>query len=83
MPALNPYFCIKGNSCTGVWSPRILEALHDARPEVEYEELLDSFGDMTINHNGQLVINSSTGYYKAQLKSLKLSNYALLDLVVI
>ena len=50
---------------------------------MQYEELLDSFGDMTINHNGQLVINPSTGYYKAQLKSLKLSNYGLLDLVVI
>lgn len=38
-PLLNPYFQLKNNETTGLWSDSILYALNDARPDVSFKEL--------------------------------------------
>lgn len=38
---LNPYFQLQNDKCTGLWSKKILETLHEVRPEIHFEELSD------------------------------------------
>lgn len=38
---LNPYFQLQNNKCTGLWSEKILETLHEVRPDAHFEELSD------------------------------------------
>lgn len=38
---LNPYFQLQNDKCTGLWSEKILETLHEARPDTHFEELSD------------------------------------------
>ena len=40
-PQVKPYFNLTNNECKGVWSPEILEALNESRPEAKYVELTD------------------------------------------
>ncbi|KAJ5496181.1 hypothetical protein N7463_008168 [Penicillium fimorum] len=40
-PPLNPYFQLRNNECTGLWSDDILEALHMNRPSASFVELTD------------------------------------------
>ncbi|RAK71399.1 uncharacterized protein BO72DRAFT_453745 [Aspergillus fijiensis CBS 313.89] len=53
-PPLNPYFQLVDGECTGLWSERILEALHEARPEAHYVELSDGIYPQ-YGHNRQIV----------------------------
>lgn len=76
VPPLNPYFTLKDGWCSGVWSPDILQELERVRPNVRFEELSESFGEVTINKDGRLVI--SPEFPRSRALSLKLSNYALL-----
>lgn len=41
LPLQNPYFELKDNKCTGLWSNDILNALHESRPEASFVELSD------------------------------------------
>ncbi|KAE8151479.1 hypothetical protein BDV25DRAFT_92142 [Aspergillus avenaceus] len=38
-PPLNPYFQLMDTNCCGLWSERIVELLHEARPHAQFEEL--------------------------------------------
>ncbi|RAL11888.1 uncharacterized protein BO97DRAFT_434934 [Aspergillus homomorphus CBS 101889] len=53
-PPLNPYFQLLDGQCTGLWSERILETLHEARPEAHYLELSDGIYPQ-YGHNRQIV----------------------------
>ncbi|PWY78048.1 hypothetical protein BO94DRAFT_472422 [Aspergillus sclerotioniger CBS 115572] len=53
-PPLNPYFQLVDNECTGLWSERILETLHEARPQAHYVELSDGIYPQ-YGHNRQIV----------------------------
>ncbi|KAM0498981.1 hypothetical protein D7B24_007147 [Verticillium nonalfalfae] len=84
LPPLNPYFLLRGDSCLGIWSGRILSELKDARPRASYEELSETFGDIGINKDGRLVISGSgANYQRSQFRSLKVNNYHLLATSII
>ncbi|GLA32655.1 hypothetical protein AnigIFM63326_000864 [Aspergillus niger] len=53
-PPLNPYFQLSDNECTGLWNERILETLHEARPQAHYAELSDGIYPQ-YGHNRQIV----------------------------
>ncbi|GAB1207400.1 hypothetical protein APSETT445_006116 [Aspergillus pseudonomiae] len=38
-PPLNPYFQLIDDECSGLWSERILDMLHEARPQAHFIEL--------------------------------------------
>lgn len=40
-PQLKPYFELTNNQCSGLWSPAILDALHQSRPAAKFVELED------------------------------------------
>ncbi|KAH6692678.1 hypothetical protein F5X68DRAFT_259290 [Plectosphaerella plurivora] len=79
-PALNPFFTIKDGICTGVWSEKIVDALNDARPDTRFEDLSDTFGEVSMNHDGQLVFSPAS--YNAHIISLKLDNYATIAPII-
>ncbi|KAK2805217.1 hypothetical protein FQN51_000740 [Onygenales sp. PD_10] len=71
---LNPYFQLDQNQCTGLWSENILEALHEARPNAEFELLADGILP-------QYGINSQTGtrmYPRTRPRSIKASTYKII-----
>lgn len=74
MPPLNPYFMLRDGWCTGVWSENILAELEASRPTAQFVELSDSFGEITINKNGQMVLPHDIS--RRGVISLKMSNYA-------
>ncbi|KAI1433490.1 hypothetical protein GGR50DRAFT_497356 [Xylaria sp. CBS 124048] len=76
VPALNPYFLLRDGWCSGVWSEQILEEIHRVRPDIQFKEIVDSFGEVGINKEGRLLINPD--FPKSRVLSLKLSNYAML-----
>lgn len=41
IPQVKPYFRLKGNECTGLWSDAILKSLKRSRPLAKYVELAD------------------------------------------
>ncbi|KAJ5782018.1 hypothetical protein N7457_003792 [Penicillium paradoxum] len=53
-PALNPYFQLINNECTGLWSPEILEALRNSRPSASFVELEDGL-TVQCDENQQIV----------------------------
>ncbi|OTB17201.1 hypothetical protein K445DRAFT_310575 [Daldinia sp. EC12] len=77
VPPLNPYFMIKDGWCSGVWSEDILAEINRVRPDIRFEEMVDSFGEVGYNKEGRLVINPD--FPKSRVLSLKLSNYAMLS----
>jgi hypothetical protein len=76
-PPLNPYFLLRDNWCSGVWSDAIVAELNRSRPEARFEELSESFGEMGYHKNGRF--NFSGEFPKSKAMSIKLSNYALLS----
>ncbi|KAI0203502.1 hypothetical protein F4808DRAFT_21975 [Astrocystis sublimbata] len=76
VPPLNPYFLIRDGWCSGVWSDQILEELQRVRPQIQFNEIVDSFGEVGYNKEGRLVINPD--FPKSHVLSLKLANYAML-----
>ncbi|ODH13170.1 hypothetical protein ACO22_07531 [Paracoccidioides brasiliensis] len=71
---LNPYFQLVGNNCIGLWSENILAALHEARPNAEYELLDDGILP-------QYGINAQTGtriYPRTRPLSIKASSYKII-----
>ena len=53
-PLLNPYFQLKGNQCTGIWSDEILALLEKGRPEAGFVELHDVLGCVGLDKEGRL-----------------------------
>ncbi|KAH8196272.1 hypothetical protein TruAng_009553 [Truncatella angustata] len=77
VPPLNPYFVIKDGWCSGVWSDEIVAELSRVRPDVRFESMAESFGEVGYNKENRLVI--SPDFPKSRVLSLKLANYALLS----
>jgi hypothetical protein len=63
-----------------VWSEQILTELNRVRYDARFEELSDTFGDLSLNKEGRLLI--TPGYSRAPIRSLRLSNYALIQQAV-
>ena len=76
MPPLNPYFVIRDGWCSGVWSDMIVAEINRVRPDIRFEDMVESFGEVGYNKDGRLVIDPD--YPKPRVLSLKLSNYAML-----
>lgn len=51
-PLLNPYFQLRGNECTGIWSEEILALLEKGRPGVGFEVLCTALGGLGIDKEG-------------------------------
>ncbi|KAG5997297.1 hypothetical protein E4U43_002687 [Claviceps pusilla] len=73
LPPLNPYFLIANGQCSGVWNDTILAEMGRVRPEVSFAELSDSFGNISYNKDGRMVIVPE--YPRTRITSLKLANY--------
>lgn len=73
MPPLNPFFLLHNGRASGVWSDTIVAELNRVRPESQWEELSETFGEMTVSKDGRMVINAE--FPKKRVVSLKLSNY--------
>ncbi|KAL1850138.1 hypothetical protein Daus18300_013066 [Diaporthe australafricana] len=76
VPPLNPYFVLRDGWCSGVWSDAIVAELSRTRPDAQFEDLAESFGEVGINKDGRMVI--SPEFPRSRVLSLKLSNYAYL-----
>ena len=76
VPPLNPYFVMRDGWCSGVWSEAIVSELNRVRPDIRFEELSETFGEVGYNKEGRMVI--SPEFPKSRVLSLKLSNYAYL-----
>lgn len=73
-PLLNPYFQLVNNSCTGLWSAGILEALHTSRPEASFAELSDGiYPQFDVNHQ---VVGAI--YPRSRPKSIQVDTYRIL-----
>ncbi|KAI5921074.1 hypothetical protein F4810DRAFT_702542 [Camillea tinctor] len=77
VPPLNPYFMIRDGWCSGVWSDEIVAEINRVRPDIHFEEMVESFGEVGYNKEGRLVI--SPDFPKSRVLSLKLANYAMLS----
>ncbi|KAI1465300.1 uncharacterized protein F4812DRAFT_117023 [Daldinia caldariorum] len=77
VPPLNPYFMIRDGWCSGVWSEEIVTEINCVRPDIRFEDMVDSFGEVGYNKEGRLVINPD--FPKSRVLSLKLANYAMLS----
>lgn len=80
MPLLNPFFQLKDNQCTGLWSDKILLALSAARPEASYIELSEDFGGITYDKEGKIVPGEKTS--KTRPLSMKVSSYEAFSTVI-
>jgi hypothetical protein len=76
LPPLNPFFVMHNDRCEGVWSKRIMDEMYQVRPQVTFAELSHSFGNITYNKEGRMVVTPENP--SARITSLKLENYRLL-----
>ncbi|KAG0645528.1 hypothetical protein D0Z07_8489 [Hyphodiscus hymeniophilus] len=74
-PSLNPYFEIKDNVCTGIWSEKIVGSLAQSRPNV-FIETAEQPADVTLAKNGQLTPSVTVGHSRPP--SIKVSTYLAL-----
>ncbi|KAI9743608.1 MAG: hypothetical protein M1818_002924 [Claussenomyces sp. TS43310] len=77
MPLLNPFFQLKSNQCTGLWSAEILAALAKARPSATYAELSEDFGGVRYSKEGKLVPGAT--FPKTRPLSMKVASYEALS----
>jgi hypothetical protein len=80
MPLLNPYFQLKDNQCTGLWSEKILIALAAARPGASYEELSEDFGGITFDKEGKIIPGEKG--FKTRPLSMKVSSYERFSTII-
>jgi hypothetical protein len=73
MPLLNPFFQMKDNQCTGLWSDKILAALSIARPAANYLELSEDFGGISYDKEGKIVPGEKTS--RTRPLSMKVASY--------
>lgn len=80
MPLLNPFFQIKDNRCTGLWSEKILIALAASRPAASFIELSDDFGGITYDKEGKVIPGDKTS--RTRPLSMKVSSYEAFSTVI-
>jgi len=73
-PLLNPYFQLVNNRCTGLWSEKILETLHEVRPTAHYVELAEGIYPQ-YGPNHQIV---GAIYPRTRPLSIKASTYKII-----
>jgi hypothetical protein len=61
LPALNPYFHLNHNECTGIWSDTIVNALARTRPHVSFVEKSETLGDIVFKDGQPLAIPKLIG----------------------
>lgn len=71
---LNPYFQLKDNQCTGIWSEEILTLLDQNRPGAQYVRLSDDLGVGAVSKDGFRVLDVT--WPKQRPLSIKTSSYA-------
>lgn len=76
VPALNPYFQLNNNQCTGIWSDTIVETLAHTRPKASFCEKSETLGDIGFK-DGQLL--GSPTFSKTKPRSVKVSSYLSLS----
>jgi hypothetical protein len=76
VPALNPYFHLNNNQCTGIWSDTIVETLARTRPTASFVEKSETLGDIGFK-DGQLL--GSPTFSKTKPQSVKVSSYLSLS----
>ncbi|KAF4505605.1 hypothetical protein G6O67_007536 [Ophiocordyceps sinensis] len=76
LPPLNPYFLLRQQRCTGVWSDLIVTEMARVRPDVSFAELSDSFGNIMYSKEGRMIVSPENP--RTRISSLKLSNYQAL-----
>jgi hypothetical protein len=71
---LNPYFQLKEDKCTGLWSDSILATLQHTRPSAQFEELADGIlPDYGINlHTG------TRAYPRTRPRSMRVGAYRII-----
>lgn len=77
VPPLNPYFELKNNRCTGIWSPIIVDALEKSRPTASFIEKAETLGELEVNKDGQFITPAT--FSKFRPLSIKVSNYLALS----
>jgi hypothetical protein len=83
MPLLNPFFQMKGNSCTGLWSEAILTSLSVARPAARFVELSEDFGGLSYDKEGKVVPGAGTSKgSRTRPFSMKVSSYDAFSTVI-
>jgi hypothetical protein len=75
VPALNPYFELQNNYCTGIWSDSIVDNLRRTRPTAAFAEKADTLNDVGFK-DGQLFAPGN--FSKVRPLSIKTSSYATL-----
>ncbi|TVY87959.1 hypothetical protein LAWI1_G006636 [Lachnellula willkommii] len=75
-PSLNPYFQLKNNQCTGIWSDTILNELAHTRPRASFLDRAEYLGDIGFK-DGQLLAPST--FSKTKPLSIKVSSYSSLN----
>jgi hypothetical protein len=92
-PPLNPHFLLRNGWCSGVWSDAIIAEMNRARPAARFEELSETFGEVSFRKDGRMTFtpefpaagsssSAAAGGSSSSSRgaiSLKLSNYALLS----
>ncbi|KAE9367001.1 hypothetical protein N431DRAFT_445687 [Stipitochalara longipes BDJ] len=76
LPALNPYFHLNNNQCTGIWSDTIVDVLAKTRPKASFIEKSETLGDIGFK-DGQLL--GSPVFSKTKPLSVKVSSYLSLS----
>ncbi|KAL1956064.1 hypothetical protein VTO42DRAFT_7659 [Malbranchea cinnamomea] len=71
---LNPYFQLKGNTCSGIWSDKILTALQTARPSVQFEELSDGI----LPEHGISLSTGNRGVPRTRPKGIRVGAYKII-----
>jgi hypothetical protein len=81
MPLLNPFFQMKDNCCTGLWSEKILITLAASRPAASFVELSDDFGGISYDKEGKVVPGAKTS--RTRPLSMKVSSYEAFSVIAI
>ncbi|KAE8449506.1 hypothetical protein EG329_008115 [Mollisiaceae sp. DMI_Dod_QoI] len=76
VPALNPYFQLSKDQCTGLWSETIIDTLSRTRPAATFVEKPENLDDVSIK-DGQLM--AAPSFSKTRPLSIKLSSYIALS----
>lgn len=71
---LNPYFQLKENACTGIWSDKIIATLNDARPSAKFDELSDGI----LPEHGISLSTGNRSYARTRPRSIRIGTYTII-----